>query len=207
MSQPRNPALLIRLINLIGNLSGAVVAFLYFRVVDRAATKAGEVGLHEIILSIVAFGVLVAIGTRFGNRWLAPIGRAVAGEPLSEGELAVVRRRVLLFPYFMAGLTMVGWTLAGLIFGIAIPPLMGAARTPLEVARQVFGITVIAGGATAAFIFFASEHMWRRRLPFFFPEGDLRAVRRVPRLAVRTRLLAIFLMIGVVPLVLLSIVS
>ncbi|HKW92117.1 MAG TPA: adenylate/guanylate cyclase domain-containing protein [Methylomirabilota bacterium] len=207
MSRPRNPALLIRLINFFGNLTGAVVAFLYFRVVDRVATNAGEVRLHEIVLSIIAFVVLVTIGMHYANRWLAPIGRAVEGNPLSERETAVVRRRVLLFPYFMAGLSMVGWTFAGLIYGIVFPMMMGATRTPLEVARQVFGTTVIAGGATAALIFFASEYMWRKRLPFFFPEGDLRQVRRVPRLAVRTRLLAIFLMIGVVPLVLLSIVS
>ena len=73
--------------------------------------------------------------------------------------------------------------------------------------RQVFGLTVIAGSVTTAFIFFAGEHAWRRRLPFFFPEGDLRAVPRVPRLAVRTRLLAIFLLIGVIPPAILGMLS
>jgi HAMP domain-containing protein len=207
MAQPRNPALLIRLINFIGNLFGAIVAFLYFRVVDHNADHAPPVGLPEIVLSIIFFVVLVGIGMRFSGRWMAPIGRAAGGEPLSEHEAAVVRRRVLLFPYFLAGLTMVGWTLAGLIWGIMIPLMFGMHLTPLMAVRQVFGTTVIAGGVTSAFIFFTSEHMWRRRLPFFFPDGDLRAVRGIPRLAVRTRLLAIFLMVGVVPLVLLSILA
>ena len=66
---------------------------------------------------------------------------------------------------------------------------------------------MIAGGTTVAFIFFASEHHWRRRLPEFFPEGDLRAVRRVPRLTVRVRLLAILLFIGLVPLAVLGMLA
>src|SRR6185369_7782097 len=42
---------------------------------------------------------------------------------------------------------------------------------------------------------------------FFFPAGDLRAVPRVPRLAVRARLLAIFLLTGIVPLSVLGILA
>jgi adenylate cyclase len=207
MTQPPNPVRLIRVINTVGNLLGAIVAFLYFRVVDHVAADAPRVGLPEVVLSLIIFAVMVGIGQRYSTVWMAPIGRAAAGEPLSEREAALVRRRVLLFPYFLASLTFTGWVMAGLIWGIAIPLMMGMAPTPLQAVRQVFGITVIAGGLTTAFIFFASEHMWRRRLPFFFPDGDLSAVRRVPRLAVRTRLLAIFLMIGLVPLTLLSILA
>ena len=207
MAQPPNPAPVLRLINAVGNLLGAIVAFLYFRVVDQAAADAPPVGLHEIVLSIIFFAVLVGIGLRFNSRWVAPIARAGAGQPLSEKEVALVRRRALLFPYFAAGLTFTGWVLAGLIWGIAIPLMLGIALSPFQAARQVFGTTVIAGGLTTAFIFFASEHVWRRRLPFFFPEGDLSAVRRVPRLAVRARLLTIFLMTGIVPLAVLGILA
>ena len=207
MAQSPNPAPVLRLINAVGNLLGAIVAFLYFRVVDQAAADAPPVGLHEIVLSIIFFAVLVGIGLRFNIRWVAPIARAGAGQPLSEKEAALVRRRALLFPYFAAGLTFTGWVLAGLIWGIAIPLMLGIALSPFQAVRQIFGTTVIAGGLTTAFIFFASEHVWRRRLPFFFPEGDLSAVRRVPRLAVRARLLTIFLMTGIVPLAVLGILA
>src|SRR5260370_20210420 len=60
---------------------------------------------------------------------------------------------------------------------------------------------------TAVCIFVAIGHAWRRRVPFFFPEGDLSSVPRVPRLVVRVRLLAIFLMVGVVPLAVLGILA
>ncbi len=206
MAQPPNPATQQRIINAVGNLLGAIVAFLYFRVVDPSTTGGARAGLPEIVYSIVIFAALVVIGQRFGSRWLAPLARAGLGEPLSPREAAMIRRRALLFPYFLAGLTFTGWVLAGLIYGVGIPFLKGY-LTFSQAARQVFGLTVIAGSVTTAFIFFASEHAWRRRLPFFFPEGDLRAVPRVPHLTVRTRLLAIFLLIGVMPPAILGILS
>jgi len=203
-----NPTPTLRLINGIGNLLGAIVAFLYFRVVDNTATdSASRVGLHEIVYSIIVFAALVAIGQWYGSRWMAPVTRAGAGEPLSPSEAALARRRALIFPFFLAGLTFLGWVMAGLIYGLVMPLMMGRELSASQAARQVFGLTVIAGGVTTAFIFFASEHAWRQRLPFFFPEGDLSLVPRVPRLVVRVRLLAIFLMIGVVPLAVLGVLA
>jgi len=207
MAQPPNPARALRGISTIGNLLGAIVAFLHFRVVDRAVASSPRVAIHEIVVSVLIFAALVWIGSRYSNRWIDPLARAGSGQPLSERERAVVRRRALLVPYLLASLSFSGWVLAGLIWGVALPLAMGATVSPLQAARQVFGTTVIAGGVTVTFIFFATEHVWRRRLPFFFPEGDLRAVRRVPRLAVRTRLLAILLLIGVVPLAVLGILA
>src|SRR3989442_15017143 len=65
----------------------------------------------------------------------------------------------------------------------------------------------IAAGVTAALIFFAVEHEWRRVLPAFFPGGDLSAVPGVLRLRVRVRLLVIFLVLSVIPLSLLGVLA
>jgi class 3 adenylate cyclase len=127
-------------------------------------------------------------------------------DSLPPAEAELVRRRALLFPYFLAGLSFVGWLAAGLIWGVVWPALAGG-FSPSASLRLLFGITVIAGGVTVAFIFFASEHRWRRRLPDYFPDGDLSAVAGVPRLAVRVRLLAIFLLTGVVPLAVLGMLA
>src|SRR6266436_5450933 len=121
-----NPTPTLRLINGIGNLLGAIVAFLYFRVVDNTATdSASRVGLHEIVYSIIVFAALVAIGQWYGSRWMAPVTRAGAGEPLSPSEAALARRRALIFPFFLAGLTFLGWVMAGLIYGLVMPLMMG----------------------------------------------------------------------------------
>jgi adenylate cyclase len=88
-----------------------------------------------------------------------------------------------------------------------MPLMMGRDVSLSDGARIVFGITVLAGSVTTAFIFFVSERIWRTRLLVLFPEGDLSAVPRVPRLAVRVRLLAIFLLTALVPLAVLGILS
>lgn len=202
-----NPAAVLRLVNTVGNLLGAIVAFLYFRVVDSGAAAAPRLGVHEVVHSVLVFGALVAAAYRFTSRWTAPIGRLGLGRALSEADAALGRRRALLLPYVLAAISFAGWSLAALIWSIALPLAMGRALTLYGAARQIFGVAVIAGGVTTAFIFFASEHMWRPRLPGFFPEGHLRAVPRVPRLSVRVRLLAILLLIGVVPLAVLGVLA
>jgi adenylate cyclase len=203
MTEPRrgpNPFLWI---TIVGNLLGAIVAFLYFRVVDYAATTAPKLTTMEVAYSLVIFAVLVGVGTWLSRRWALPLGRVAELDRLPAPEARLARQRALFFPYFLAGITFTAWVLAGLIWGVLL-------RLPLtvhEALRQIFGTTVIAGGVTTAFIFFAGERVWRRRLPEFFPAGDLSSVTGVPRLAVRVRLIAISLLIGVVPLAVLGMLA
>ncbi len=206
MASTRTTEFTVRWITAVGNLLGAVVAFLYFRVVDHAAVRLPPVRWIDIIVSIIVFAAMVGAGSWLTGPWTRPLSRVAKLPTLPPAEADLVRRRALLFPYFLAGLSFLGWTLAGLIWGVLWPVLAGA-FSPYYSLRQIFGTTVIAGGTTVAFIFFASEHQWRRRLPEFFPEGDLRAVRRVPRLTVRVRLLAILLLIGLVPLAMLGMLA
>src|SRR5207247_1969480 len=79
--------------------------------------------------------------------------------------------------------------------------------TPRVAVRVVFGIIGVGGTVVTALIFFAAEHQWREVLPKFFPDGDVSAVRGAPRLPVRARLLVMFVLAGVVPLVLLGVLA
>jgi len=206
MASARTPEFTLRWIITVGNLLGAIVAFLYFRVVDHASSRLPPVRWIDIVVSIVIFALIVGAGVRLSIPWTRPLNRVRELPSLPPAEAELVRRRALQFPYFLAGLSLLGWTVAGLIWGV-LWPLLAGVFSPYHSLRQLFGNTVIAGGVTTAFTFFASEYQWRRRLPEFFPEGDLRAVRRVPRLTVRVRLLAILLLIGVVPLTVLGMLA
>jgi adenylate cyclase len=207
MAEPRTGAHAFRWwTNTVGNLLGAIVAFLYFRVVDYAAADLPRVSLFDVVISLVLFALLVGVGYSLSLPWVRSLSRGAGLPVLPSPEAHLVRRRALLFPYFIAGLTLIGWTLAGLIWGVVLPFLSG--RFSLyQSLRLIFGTTVIAGGITTAFVFFMSEREWRRHLPAFFPTGDLSAVPRVPRLAVRVRLLAILLLIGLVPLAVLGVLA
>ena len=102
----------------VGNLLGALVSFFYFRFIDSTAAELPEVGLLEIGYSIVAFGVLVFIGYQVGRRWAAPLISWRGPEGLPDATVAMVRRRSLLFPYALAGISVVGWLLAGVLWGV-----------------------------------------------------------------------------------------
>jgi adenylate cyclase len=181
------------------NIVGAVLAFLYFRVIDPLATDRG-VTWADVTFFVCAVGLLVMIGIALGNRVTAPIF-----EP-DRHDSHAVRRAAILFPYTMTALSALGWVLAAVMFGVIWPLVIGT-LTWQGVARSFFGVSIIAGGVTAAFVFLSAERLWRDELRAFFPDGDLGAVTGVPRLRVRIRLLAVFVLTSVVPLVLLAIVA
>jgi class 3 adenylate cyclase len=183
----------------VANLFGAVMAFVYFRFIDPI-TSGPELTWPEIVFSIAAFIVLTVAGARVASRWAAPM---LAGDRSS----IEARRRALLFPWVTAGVTLLNWMIAGVLFGVVGPLLAGWPLTIQSAVRAIIGITVVGGVVTAAIVFFSVENRWRQELPAFFPTGDLSGVRGVPRLPVRARLLTVFMLTSVGPLFLLGIVA
>ena len=185
------------------NFLGALVTFAYFRYIDPAPLG-HRPGAREIVYSLVVFGALVLVGFWLGDRW----SRSLRPVPMPAGPAGDrVRRRAAQVPWVIAALHLVGWTLAGLIWGVLWPLFSGAVFDPVQALRAFFGISVIAGFAATAFMFFAAERQWRQRLPEFFPDGGFTRLRGVPRLPVRARLLVVFLMISVIPVTVLGVLA
>jgi class 3 adenylate cyclase len=177
------------------NFLGAVLAWVYFRFVDPVTSDPG-VTWREIVFFVAVFTAMTLIGTRLTTRWSAPL--LEPGSPEA-------RRRALLFPWVIAGISLANWMAAGIIFGV-MGPLLAGWFTVAAAVRTVIGITAIGGVVTTAVVFFSVEDRWRRELPGFFPAGDLSAVPRVPRLPVRARLLVVFVLTSLGPLLLLGLV-
>ncbi|MGH7333007.1 MAG: adenylate/guanylate cyclase domain-containing protein [Candidatus Rokuibacteriota bacterium] len=194
------------LLLIVGNLLGALLDFFYFQFIDLSSPPV-EQRLRGGVVAyfVIVFAVAVGIGFLLNRRWRQPLldwAREGARAHVAE---ALVRRRALLLPYAMAAVSLAGWTLAGVAWGVVWPWLLG--NFSIERAlRQIFGITVVGGSVTTAFVFFSVEHVWRRRLPLYFPRGDLSATRDVARVNVRTRLMVIFLLVSVLPLSLLGVI-
>ncbi len=180
------------------NLVGGVMAFVYFRFIDSIGSGP-EVTWVDIAFFAVVFTLLTVGGARIASWWGAPM---LAAAPDS----AEARRRALLFPWFITAITLSNWLIAGVIFGV-LGPLLAGWFSVRSAVRAAIGISVVGGVVTAALVFFGVETRWRQELPRFFPAGDLRAVRGVPRLSVRARLLVVFLLTSMGPLLLIGLVA
>jgi adenylate cyclase len=203
MTAPPLPWRSLRLAIFLGSFLGAVLSFFYFRVVDpEVAAAAGAVRITDVVVSLAAFGALAGIGYVLGRRWLDPLVSALISEETARDPL--IRHRALLVPYAFASLTLAGWVLAGVIWGVIWPTVTGGGFDPRLSLRLFFGITVIAGTVATVFSFLAAEHYWRRAMPVFFPHGDVSLVPSALRLPVGFRLLGIFLLISIIPLTLLG---
>ena len=204
MSVPDLPWRPLRVTTTAGNLLGAILTFFYFRVVDpESAATAGGVGLIDIAISVAAFVALVTIAYPLGRRWSSPL----IGFTGDSAASPLARRRALQVPYMFACLTLVGWVLAGLIWGVLWPTVASGAFDLRLSLRLFLGITGLAGSVATVFSFLAVEYYWRRAMPVFFPHGDVGDVGGTLRLPVRVRLLGIFLLISVIPLTILGLLA
>jgi class 3 adenylate cyclase len=194
------------LLLIVGNLAGALLDFFYFQFIDASSPSADQrMRGGTLTYFVVVFAAAAGIVFLLLRRWRRPLLDWLRHGPSAGVPEALVRRRALTLPYAMAALSLTGWTLAGLAWGVVWPWLLGTLSTGTAI-RQLFGITMVGGSVTTAFVFFSVEHVWRRRLPLYFPRGDLSATREVARVNVRARLMVIFLLVSLLPLSLLGVI-
>jgi adenylate cyclase len=204
MDPGRRQRLALMRVSLPANVLGALLAFAYFQFIDpRAVALARRPSAGQLVFFVVGLALLIAAGERLGHWWTRPLSD---GPPAPGPRGDEARRRAVQLPWAMAAITLLGWVLAGLIWGVLWHAMTGTLELGHS-ARMVFGITFIAGSAATAYVFFASEQQWRRRLPEYFPDGGLTEVGGVLRLPVRARLLVIFVLISVIPVSVLGVLA
>ncbi len=190
---------------ILGNLAGALMAFVYFNFLDPSAHQgAPAVGFAVAAFFVVSFALLAVTGRALGMRWTRPVTEVPGALP--EGPRGdELRRRALLVPQFFALLSYAGWAVASLLWGVLWPLAVGEFSATRAV-RQIFGMVFVAGPTVAAIVFFSVERIWRAELPRLFPSGNLSAVG-APRLRVRARMMAMFLMMSLMPISVLSVAA
>src|SRR2546425_576404 len=138
----------------VGNLVGALLTFLYFRVIDLpSAGPSRDLGPWEIGYFVVGFSALVAVAWVWVRTWISPLvkAQAVVAE-LPQAEARLVKQRALMLPPMLAMVSFVAWIAAGVIWGVLWPVIAGV-FAPERVWRTVFGITVVAGSVSTAIAF------------------------------------------------------
>ena len=206
----------LNLLNVIGNLIGALLTFLYFSYIGVGSGSVPQAGptVPYVVFFIIATGFIFLVIMTALQRWFRPLhefSRKKMSISDFDGPSAErIRRKALQSVPMMAGATLLAWVMAGFIFGILAPAIMeiffGEPPTTLaESLGRIFGITCIGGSITVLFVYFSTESVWRKELPKFFPEGDLSQVRDAFKLNVKVRLSVVFLIISLLPLMVLGV--
>jgi sigma-B regulation protein RsbU (phosphoserine phosphatase) len=119
-------------------------------------------------------------------------------KPLAAEAVQKARRRLLNEPFFLMVVAFGTWLTAAVVYS-GIFWVHGAGR---EEIRSMFFRGLYTGLITITVVFFASEYVLQRRLvPLFFPIGALSMTPGTLRVRIRTRLIALFLGINLIPLI------
>ncbi|MEO8543313.1 MAG: adenylate/guanylate cyclase domain-containing protein [Betaproteobacteria bacterium] len=189
----------------LGNLGGALLTFVYFRYLDTSAHEGrSPLGQDEIFYFVTSFSLLLLAGRAASRRWSRALIKITGALPDTPAN-ASMRRRAVMVPTFLALVSLAGWVIAALLWGV-VGPLIYGTFSPINALRQSFGMVFVSGAMVSLFIFLAIERIWRERLPQLFPDGDL-AATGARRLRVRTRMVVVFLMMSVLPMTVLSVAT
>lgn len=184
------------------NTLGALLTFVFLAFIaplpqDENAAEAASAG--NLVPTVIGTILLLALGSALGRlaekhfpQWYE---RLRAGESHASIPEAA-RREVLNYPMMVAVTSLAMWFLASLFFG-----LWGSSSI-----RPFLAIALVGGVFTSTVAFFAVDLFWRRMVPVFFPDGQVRKTRAFG-LTVFTRLLIVFLLSSIYPVGLIVILS
>lgn len=173
---------------------GAVSTFFYFNVIDPvpvAGNIVTEVKQRNIYVFLLVAVFIFSLGLWMGRRaekkiwhWYALLR---SGEKTPSELPDDIKRDILNYPLYATMITTLMWILVSFIFAFYNRSF-----------HILFGILLSGGILTTILLYFIGELFWRPMIPFFFPDGNLSAVRAF-RLPVLGKLLLVFLFIGILP--------
>lgn len=176
------------------NTFGAFMTFFYLNVIDPAPTA--EKSIRELdplasFVFIAIFASCFAAGIRWGNthkRNFTTWYRLLETGEKSPAEIPrKIKRDVLNFPVYAAGIAALMWTSASII------------ATYFTSSWRVFiGLFGWGGLIAVILLYFVDDLLWRPLVPVFFPDGNVRHVRAF-HMPIFGKLLLVFLFTGVLP--------
>lgn len=195
------------------NFIGACTVTSYFVFFDQVFSEVQiqntfyVVGLMFPLLSAIAFG-LMFLWQKDLVRFLRLEARGSNVTPELRG---TARKRILDLPLVSALISLFNWFLAGIIMAAHSVMAVSGNGDPFAIELiggiRVFVGCMIGGIVVAAIIFFITEAKCRRIWPFFFPGGGLTRMTGVFRLNLRARMLVIFVLASILPLILMGVLS
>jgi sigma-B regulation protein RsbU (phosphoserine phosphatase) len=203
---------------LAANLIGACVVTSYFVFFDRVFPTV-EIQKTFYVVAVM-FPVLVAIAGFSMYFWKKDLKRYISlrsqEKDIKNELLKKAQRKILDMPFMSAMLSLFNWFLAAITMSIYSMLSDGKVSGVVGQKSMDFGLIggfrvfvgcIIGGIVVAAIIFFITEATCRQVWPNFFPRGGLAKTPGVFRIKLRTRMLLIFLLASILPLILMGVLS
>ncbi|MGD9301004.1 MAG: SpoIIE family protein phosphatase [Desulfobacterales bacterium] len=201
----------LSILQIIANMTGAGIVTTYFMFFD-INLKAQQVKNDLIVIAVMCIG-LVIIATVFLSRWQKDLTHFVDlnihKQDVDADLRKRVKRKILNLPYVSSMASVFNWFLAANIMTIYFSRIPEESFLPglLNHGLGTFIGVTIAGIVTCAIVFFTVEFHCRKILPYFFPEGGLMHTPGVFRLKLRIRMLIIFGLASLLPIILMAVLS
>ncbi|MGO9568726.1 MAG: adenylate/guanylate cyclase domain-containing protein [Desulfomonilaceae bacterium] len=201
-----------RALTILGNVLGACLMFIYFELVEAGLTFAGKqpdlgANLRVFLVGTGAVGLIISV---ISYRVLRPLRnglvRFLSGREVESLEL--LAGRYLNLPIHMAGVSLFGWLISGVIFTFMPPAFEQFHQGDVRLAfRLLVSMYLVGAPATVAFIYFVLEWRTRKSAVELFPQETLTDVPSTFRTNVLPKMLSFSFMIGTIPLCLVSFIT
>ncbi|MGD9043053.1 MAG: PP2C family protein-serine/threonine phosphatase [Desulfobacterales bacterium] len=200
-------------LQVIANFAGACIVTSYFVFFDQVFPEQ-HAGITFYVVGIMFVG-LVLIAIVFFQNWRKDLYRFYDLKKLDQEIDPVLQkkaqRKILDLPYISALVSLFNWFLASITmtaYSLIAESGEGASLTAgLVGGVRVFIGVIMAGIITCAIIFFTTESQCKKIWPDFFPEGGLARTPGAFRLKLRGRMLIIFVLASILPLILMAVLS
>jgi len=194
------------------NLIGALVVTCYFTFFDAALAveqiKDTFIVLGVLFISLVILAAIV-INIRQKDLWRF-IRQKAGGREIDPALRMRAQRVVLDLPFMSAMMSLFNWLVAAVTMSLNTALRLTAensVRAVLIDASRTFIGVIIGGIIVGAIIFFSVEIVCRRVWPYFFPEGGMIKSPCTFRLKLPVRMLIIFSLASLLPIILMAVLS
>ena len=205
--------------NLIGNLVAVTLTIAYFTLIEPsladAHVKQGVAHrLYFLILVVVTIWLtVIPINIRVflpllrDFKYAFPRGQNGPNPALTYEDLHSLAGRLMKFPVRVGISNLIAWLIAGVI--LFFLPLVSSEFVAwnYETSHKMFFALAFIGAMTAIIIFFLMEWWIRGILRKLFPLDSLRTIPNAPRINVLIKLLVVSMLIGIVPVSVVSHIS
>jgi sigma-B regulation protein RsbU (phosphoserine phosphatase) len=201
----------LTILQVLANLAGAGIVTSYFLFFDPNL-KVQRMTLDLIVIGIM-FVFLVLIATFFLRHWQKDLMRfiehKIEDQAVDLNLEKIAKQKILNLPWVCALTSLFNWFLAAVIMTLyySQAPVEGSLPMWFPSGLRTFVGVIIAGIVTCAIVFFTVEIQCRKIWPYFFPAGGLMQIPGVFRLKLRNRMLIIFGLASLLPIILMAVLS